>query len=209
VPLAFARVPGVYSIGSAARVLHVPVATLRTWEKRYGTVVPERGPGGHRQYSPQHLEQLRFIAERVRAGLRPGEAYRLLQRGQELELELPGGTEAPARAREAIDAFAARESEETRANLRLLVSELVANAVSHASAADGQPIRLTARIEVDRIRVDVADGGRGFDWRAPPAPEGGRGLQIVSALALRWGLTFDGGTTSWFELARSLTNQTE
>jgi CheY-like chemotaxis protein len=67
-----------YSIGAAAKVLGVPTATLRTWQGRYGVVLPERSSGGHRLYSSDQLEQLRFVAEQVAAGLSPADAHRLL-----------------------------------------------------------------------------------------------------------------------------------
>ena len=31
---------GVYSIGAVARMLEIPVATIRNWEERYTTIVP-------------------------------------------------------------------------------------------------------------------------------------------------------------------------
>jgi DNA-binding transcriptional MerR regulator len=68
----------IFSIGAVARVLGIPVPTLRTWEDRYGVVVPERSPGGHRLYSRQQLERLRFLRDRVSAGLSPADAHRLL-----------------------------------------------------------------------------------------------------------------------------------
>lgn len=68
----------VYSIGAASRVLGVPAATLRTWQDRYGVVLPQRSPGGHRLYSRDQLEQLRFLADQVAAGLSPADAHRLL-----------------------------------------------------------------------------------------------------------------------------------
>ena len=68
----------VYSIGAAAKVLGVPTATLRTWQGRYGVVLPERSSGGHRLYSHDQLEQLRFVAQQVAAGLSPADAHRLL-----------------------------------------------------------------------------------------------------------------------------------
>jgi DNA-binding transcriptional MerR regulator len=67
-----------YSIGAVARMVRVPPATLRTWEERYGLVKPVRSDGGHRLYSRQDVERLRFIADRVREGLSPGDAHRLL-----------------------------------------------------------------------------------------------------------------------------------
>jgi DNA-binding transcriptional MerR regulator len=69
---------GVYSIGAVARMLDIPVATIRNWEERYGSVVPERSPGGHRLYSRDHVEKLRFIAAEMSRGLSAADAHRLL-----------------------------------------------------------------------------------------------------------------------------------
>jgi CheY-like chemotaxis protein len=69
---------GVYSIGAVARMLAIPVATIRNWEERYTTIVPERSPGGHRLYSRDQMEQLRFIAAQVARGLSAADAHRLL-----------------------------------------------------------------------------------------------------------------------------------
>jgi DNA-binding transcriptional MerR regulator len=69
---------GVYSIGAVARMLDVSVATIRNWEERYATVVPERSQGGHRLYSRDQVEQLRFVASEVAGGLPAADAHRLL-----------------------------------------------------------------------------------------------------------------------------------
>jgi CheY-like chemotaxis protein len=69
---------GVYSIGAVARMLEIPVATIRNWEERYATVVPERSAGGHRLYSRDHVERLRFIAAQLASGLSAADAHRLL-----------------------------------------------------------------------------------------------------------------------------------
>jgi len=59
-------------------MLDIPVATIRNWEERYASIVPERSPGGHRLYSRDHVEQLRFIAAEVSHGLSAADAHRLL-----------------------------------------------------------------------------------------------------------------------------------
>ena len=69
---------GVYSIGAVARMLGIPAATIRNWEERYETIVPERSPGGHRVYSRDQMERLRFIAAQVSRGLSAADAHRLL-----------------------------------------------------------------------------------------------------------------------------------
>jgi DNA-binding transcriptional MerR regulator len=67
-----------YSIGAVAKMVRVRPATLRTWEDRYGIVQPVRSAGGHRLYSRGDIERIRFVVDRVREGISPGDAHRLL-----------------------------------------------------------------------------------------------------------------------------------
>lgn len=68
----------VYSIGAVARMLSIPQATLRSWEERYAIVVPQRSAGGHRVYSREQIDQLRFLKAQTAAGLHAADAHRLL-----------------------------------------------------------------------------------------------------------------------------------
>ncbi|HVL64734.1 MAG TPA: ATP-binding protein [Actinomycetota bacterium] len=88
--------------------------------------------------------------------------------------------------------------------LKLLVTELVTNALRH-SPAGGRDWRIAVDVECSRSRVRVAvrDPGRGFERRAPapgPYDVSGRGLFLVDRLADRWGVDNAGGTCVWFEL---------
>jgi DNA-binding transcriptional MerR regulator len=87
--------PGIYSIGAVGRMLGVPPGRLRTWEERYGIVTAERSDGGHRLYSRDQVERLRFVARQVEQGTPPGDAFRLLaeQLGQRRSLTAPHGEE--------------------------------------------------------------------------------------------------------------------
>jgi DNA-binding transcriptional MerR regulator len=69
---------GIYSIGAVAKMLGVPAQTLRTWEDRYGQIVPERSPGGQRLYSLDQVDQLQFVVEQLERGMAPADAHRLL-----------------------------------------------------------------------------------------------------------------------------------
>jgi DNA-binding transcriptional MerR regulator len=86
----------VYSISAVARMLDVPVATLRTWEDRYGLVIPERNASGHRLYGRDQVEQLRFVRACMADGIAAGDAHRLLaerfQDGRPVSPEGPGGS---------------------------------------------------------------------------------------------------------------------
>lgn len=74
-------------------MLGVPAATLRTWQERYGVVVPERSEGGHRLYTRDQVEQLRFLVDQVAAGLSPADGHRLLEErlAERAPLETPDG----------------------------------------------------------------------------------------------------------------------
>ncbi len=72
------RTVPLFNIGAVARMLDLSAATIRTWETRYGYVVPQRSDGGQRLYSRDQVDQLSFVKQEVDAGRRPGEAHRLL-----------------------------------------------------------------------------------------------------------------------------------
>ena len=86
----------VYSIGAVAKMLGVPPTTIRTWEDRYGLIVPQRSPGGQRLFSREQVEHLRFVKDRLDAGMQPADAHRLLaemlERGRSGE---PSGVRRP------------------------------------------------------------------------------------------------------------------
>lgn len=72
----------VFNIGTAARKSGLSVTTIRTWEDRYGAVVPIRDKSGRRLYSPEQITQLTWLREQIDAGLRASEAHRLLKSGE-------------------------------------------------------------------------------------------------------------------------------
>ena len=77
----------VYSISAVARILAIPVGTLRTWEERYGQVVPARNDSGHRLFSRQQMEQLRFVQAQMDGGASAADAHRLL--AERIETGMP------------------------------------------------------------------------------------------------------------------------
>jgi DNA-binding transcriptional MerR regulator len=80
----------VYSISAVARILAIPVATLRTWEERYGQVVPARNDSGHRLFSREQIEQLRFVQVQMGGGASAADAHRLLAERIETGTPLAG-----------------------------------------------------------------------------------------------------------------------
>jgi DNA-binding NarL/FixJ family response regulator len=85
--------------------------------------------------------------------------------------------------------------------VQLLLSELVTNAIVHASSEPTVAISLLA----DRVHIEIVDSTttavRPRTARADE--ESGRGLGIVEMLALAWGTTpLPGGKVVWFDVAR-------
>jgi anti-sigma regulatory factor (Ser/Thr protein kinase) len=121
-------------------------------------------------------------------------------------MSLERDPKAPSLARAAVVDFA-RACKLATAEpdvVRLLVSELVTNAVLHSDAPPASEIKLRAQlIDRDALRVEVIDSGSGFDaaTRHPARPTGGYGLLLVAKQASRWGVDNEGGTRVWFELA--------
>jgi len=81
----------------------------------------------------------------------------------------------------------------------LLTSELVTNSYLHADC-DAQ-VSVVRRPGMVRVEVRDSGGGRVQRRALDPAGADGRGLNIVDALATRWGsATSESGTLVWFEL---------
>jgi anti-sigma regulatory factor (Ser/Thr protein kinase) len=129
----------------------------------------------------------------------------------DLRERLPHAPRAPGSARRSVEAaIGNRLPSGALAELQLVVSELVTNAVRHGAARDGA-VELSLALRGEVVRVEVADGGHGFTvpardlGPAPPgdsdaAPAGGWGLVVVDCLARRWGVEGAGGTRVWAEV---------
>lgn len=117
-----------------------------------------------------------------------------------LSLSLSPVPSASGVARAAVrDRFTDALSRDAIADLELVVSELVSNAVEHGCGT----VRLDVDLDVYGLHGFVADGGDGFDYVPSSADidtPRGWGLSIVDALATRWGIRA-GRTHVWFDVA--------
>jgi len=96
------------SIGALSRATRIPVETLRTWERRYGSPAPIRKPSGHRVYPAATVEHIRRVARLLSQGHRPAEILGLPVR--ELDKLLALGDQAPASGPAAAAAVTADEA---------------------------------------------------------------------------------------------------
>ena len=118
-------------------------------------------------------------------------------------LDLEHTVQAPRHARRfvltTLTGWGVRDGSIERA--QLLVSELVSNAVLHATGR----IHLVVE-EIDRgqaFRIEVCNSGSGQPRIRHAAPEdlSGRGLQLVDDLSRGWGSSTNADETSvWFEV---------
>jgi anti-sigma regulatory factor (Ser/Thr protein kinase) len=114
---------------------------------------------------------------------------------------LPKDVGSAAEARRALDRLAGAIDDERLADARLLVSELVANAIEHVRE-EGE-IELRVALHDDALRVEVIDPGPGFEpapRRADDPEDSGWGLHFLAQLADRWAVDREGGARVWFEL---------
>ena len=119
------------------------------------------------------------------------------------EISLPPAPSAATQARtEVTERLAERLGKRTLEDVRLLVTELITNALRHGSLKPGDQVSVKASLTEDVVRIEVTDPGTAGDVapRAPGPRGGGYGLYLVEHLAKRWGVDRREGTTVWCEL---------
>jgi anti-sigma regulatory factor (Ser/Thr protein kinase) len=117
-------------------------------------------------------------------------------------MDLPRDASAPALARRSLarwygDSLATHEL----IDAKLIVSELVTNAVQHGV---GQ-IRLASELSDETLHLQVTDEGSGFEHTVQAVPFDlmtGRGLAVVDSASSTWGIR-EGATHVWAEIERA------
>jgi MerR family transcriptional regulator, light-induced transcriptional regulator len=70
-----------FTIKQASKLTGVPEATLRTWERRYSVVSPERTEAGYRIYGSEAIAAIAAMRKLVDAGWSPAEAAKAVRDG--------------------------------------------------------------------------------------------------------------------------------
>lgn len=108
-----------------------------------------------------------------------------------VSMRVPFAAESAASVRHALEGWLVAHGigEPVVNDARLIVSELVGNAIRHASPLGEDSVLVRWRLEDDMILLSVCDGGGATaPARVVAAVEdvGGRGLAIVEALSVAW-----------------------
>lgn len=152
------------------------------------------------------------------AAMSRGSAHAGSSLAAHLHVRLPVETESVSAAHHCIFGIAPALDPETLDDVRLLISELVTNAIRHAGLTPEDWIELVVDVGSDQVRVEVRDPGPGFDPARLPVPKrarhcaelhmedlggpyrGGWGLEFLRRIASRWGVERNGLTSVWFEV---------
>jgi DNA-binding transcriptional MerR regulator/methylmalonyl-CoA mutase cobalamin-binding subunit len=123
-----------YTIKQAARLTGVPESSLRSWERRYGVVVPRRNESGYRVYSREDLAAVSTMRRLVDDGWSPAEAANAVRTGT-----------VPA----SVEHGAAQEAERA-----------ASKASEEPNAATSRELFLSAAIRLDTAGIEESlDGG--------------------------------------------------
>lgn len=122
---------------------------------------------------------------------------------QGFQLRVAGGPQAASRARRELSRLGEELEPPVLESARLLVTELVTNAVRHAGVG---AIEMSVQVCSESLRIDVSNRGAPFEAHARvprPDQESGWGLFLVDRLSDEWGVVDEPGRQRvWFELRR-------
>ena len=124
-----------------------------------------------------------------------------------LTLHVPASVDAPRVARRELARSIGSQLDAGRLDdVRLLVSEIVTNAVRHAGLSESDDITVHIRPDGHGFIVEISDTGRGFYPmpRSQAAVAGGWGLPLLQHLSDGWGVEqrSEGGSMVWFRIDR-------
>jgi DNA-binding transcriptional MerR regulator len=71
-------------IREVARQTGVNAVTLRAWERRYGLIVPQRTPKGHRLFNAEHVQRIHTILTWLNRGVPVSQVKGLIDSAQAL-----------------------------------------------------------------------------------------------------------------------------
>lgn len=73
---------GKYNIKAVSKLLGIQSGTLRAWERRYHVIAPKRNEAGHRLYTEEHINILKWLIKKVDNGFTISQAVNLLENNE-------------------------------------------------------------------------------------------------------------------------------
>jgi anti-sigma regulatory factor (Ser/Thr protein kinase) len=130
--------------------------------------------------------------------------YTATLNGAKINLKLAPKPEVALTARKALDPLAELLPPDKFDDVRLAVSELVANSILHAGLLPNDRISLSVAVSGESVRGKVCDPGSGFEvpsvTRSRADLSGGWGLPIIESISDRWGVERNSCMCVWFEI---------
>jgi hypothetical protein len=120
-----------------------------------------------------------------------------------LDITLPCDPQSARRARQELEPFRKLLDQTRFGDLRLLVSELVAEAIGGLGGSRSQTIRLRARSDTERVWVSVEEAAATYFVPSTRPEPGGVGwsVYLVQRLSDCWGVRRNGEHASvWLEI---------
>src|SRR5436309_1587193 len=102
----------------------------------------------------------------------------------------PATPRALAAARRTVEVMPLAVTPQRVDELRLLISEVVTNAVLHGGPDPGETVEMRTEVTAGGVRVEVRDRGRGFEPQPKPEPRevGGLGMVVLDRMSSSWGV---------------------
>ncbi|WP_249869507.1 MerR family transcriptional regulator [Oceanobacillus saliphilus] len=79
-----------YNIKAVSKILDMPTVTIRSWETRYHAITPERTASGHRVYTEDNINDLKWLKKQVHEnGMKVSQAVKQLHAIKEKQGNIP------------------------------------------------------------------------------------------------------------------------
>jgi anti-sigma regulatory factor (Ser/Thr protein kinase) len=133
--------------------------------------------------------------------------HRRVERPASTTVEVPPQPDAAGTARRFLEPIARPLDGDVVDTAKLLVTEVIANAVVHGDPERTDPLRIRMERRNGTLRVQVNDCSRAFEPNVPeptPGRQSGWGMFLIDELADRWGVQPSrDGVSVWFEIDAS------
>ena len=138
-------------------------------------------------------------------GANGGEPPRWVNGGAPISIGIPGGADAPRRARSLTSPHLTHACSAIASDAQLIISELVTNSVRHGGVEADRMVTIDLALLEGYLRITVTDPGCDVEPQLLTENAdglGGHGLRLLDRLSAAWGVGRDavGATQVWCDL---------